>query len=82
MSLLPDPRQAQDRELAGAEPLLERLELGAFHLTVGDVRLDAVALAQRLGELTQAPHPLGEHQDLVLRRDPCQGLRDDPAQER
>ena len=53
-----------------------------FHLTVGDVRLDAVALAQRLGELTQAPHALGEHQHLVLAGDPGKGLRDDPAQQR
>ena len=82
VSLLPDPRQAQHRELAGAEALLEHLKLGALDLTVGDVRLEAVALAQRLGELTQAPHALGEHQDLVLGGDPCKGLRDDPAQER
>ena len=49
---------------------------------VGDVRLDAVALAQRAGELAQAPHPLAEHDHLLLAGDPGERLGGDAAQQR
>jgi hypothetical protein len=39
VALLSDSRQAPHREPAGAEAVLQRLELGAFQLPVGDVRL-------------------------------------------
>jgi hypothetical protein len=51
MALVPDLREAQHGKLAGAEALLERLELAARERAVADVRLDAVTLAQRGGEL-------------------------------
>ena len=66
MPLLSNARQAQDGELAGAEALLEFLELPGLELSVGDVRLDAVTFSERLGELAQAPHPVGEHEHLLL----------------
>ena len=45
VALLPDAREAQHGELAGGEPLLERLELADADAAVGGVRLDPVALA-------------------------------------
>ena len=66
MSLLSYAREAQDGELAGAEALLELLELLGVELPVGDVRLHAVSLGQRACELAQTPHPVGEHQHLLL----------------
>ena len=81
MSFSADAAEAQHGVLAGVEALLELLEVGALHLPVGDVRLDPVALGHGLGELAQAPHPLGEHQPLLLTRDPGECLGDDPAQQ-
>ena len=62
--------------------MLERLELVRLDLAVGDVRLDAVAFAQRVGELAQAPDALGEHDHLLLAGDAGERLRGDPAQQR
>ena len=49
---------------------------------VGDVRLDAVAFAQRARELAQAPHALAEHDHLLLGGDARQRLGGDAAQQR
>jgi hypothetical protein len=46
------------------------------------VCFDAVALTQRVGELAQAPHALGEHDHLFLASHRCQRLRGHAAQQR
>ena len=46
------------------------------------MRLDAVALAQRAGELAQAAHAFGEHEHLLLAGDAGDRLRGDAAQQR
>ena len=79
---MPDLREAQHGELAGGEPPLEQLELGALDLPVADVRLDAVALCERSGELAQAPDALGEHDHLLLGGHAGERLCGDPAQQR
>ena len=82
MALLADPGEAQHRELAAGEGVLERLEVVWLDLAVGDVRLHAVALDERAGELAQAPDALGEHDHLLFRGDAGERLRGDPAQQR
>ena len=52
VAFVADPRQAQDRELAGAEAPLELLEVGRLGGAVADVGVDVVALAQGVGELS------------------------------
>jgi hypothetical protein len=79
VALLADAREAQHGELAGGEPALERLELARVDAPVGDVRLDPVPLAQRAGELAQAPDPLAEHDHLLLCGDAGQRLGGDAA---
>src|SRR3954452_17272392 len=69
VALVPDLAQAQDRELAGAERGLHRLEALARERPVADVRLDGVALAQRGGELVQAADALGEDEHLLFAGD-------------
>jgi hypothetical protein len=44
------------------------------------VRLDAVALGERSGELAQAPDALGEHDHLLFGGDAGERLCGDPAQ--
>ena len=61
---------------------LSALELARVDAPVGDVRLDPVPLAQRAGELAQAPHPLAEHDHLLLAGDAGQRLGGHAAQER
>ena len=82
VALLADAREAQHRELAGGEPALERLELARVDAPVGDVRLDPVPLAQRAGELAQAPDALAEHDHLLLAGDPGERLGGHAAQQR
>ena len=82
MAFLADAGEAEDRELAGGEALLERLELAAGDRAVGDVRLDAVALAQRGGELAQAAHAFGEHEHLLFAGDAGERLGGHAAQQR
>src|SRR5450755_1078582 len=60
MPFVPDSREAQHRKLAGGEPPLQRLEVGRGDAAVCDAGLDAVAFAQRAGELAQAPDPLAD----------------------
>ena len=79
---MPDLGEAEHGELAGGEPSLEQLELGALDLPVADVRLDAVARTERSGELAQAPDALGEHDHLLLCGHAGEGLCGDPAQQR
>jgi hypothetical protein len=79
MSLLADAAQAQHGVLAGGEPSLERLELARVDAAVRDMRLDPVPFAQRRGELAQAPHPLAEHDHLLLAGDPGERLGGDAA---
>ena len=54
---------------------------GRGERAVADVRLDAVALAQRGGELAQAAHALGEHEHLLLAGDAGDRLGGDAAQQ-
>ena len=54
----------------------------AVDTAVGDVRLDAVPLAQRARELAQAPHALAEHDHLLLAGHPGERLGGDAAQQR
>ena len=61
---------------------LSVLELAGGDAAVGDVRLDAVAFAQRVGELAQAADPVGEHDHLLLAGDPGERLRGHAAQQR
>ena len=82
VALVADPRQAQHRELAGAEAPLELLEVGRLGRAVADVGVDAVALAQGVGELAQAAHAVGEHDHLLLAAHAGDRLRGDPAQQR
>ena len=51
MALLPNAREAEHWELTRGEPPFECLELACVDAAVGDVRLHAVPLAQRPGEL-------------------------------
>src|SRR3954453_17195566 len=53
VALAGDRAQAEDGELAGLEGVLEALERGLVDRAVGDVCLDAVALAQRSRDLAQ-----------------------------
>ena len=75
-------REAQHWELAGGEPPLERLELARVDAPVGDVRLDPVSVAQRVGELAQAPDALAEHDHLLLAGHSGERLGGDAAQQR
>jgi hypothetical protein len=75
-------REAQDLELAGGERPLERLELARVDAPVGHVRLDPVAIGERPGELAQAPHPLAEHDHLLLGGHPGERLGGHAAQQR
>ncbi len=82
VALVPDPRETRHRELAGGEAPLKRLELQRGDGAVGDVRLDAVALAQRARELAQAPDALGQRDHLLLGRHPGERLGGHAAQQR
>jgi hypothetical protein len=53
VALARDGPEAEDGELAGLEGALESPEGDLVDGAVGDVRLDAVALAQRARELAQ-----------------------------
>ena len=60
----------RDRHSTGNSPAVKR-RLSASNSArldraVGDVRLHAVALGERAGELAQAPDALGEHDHLLL----------------
>ena len=76
----------RDRHRTGNSPAQKRrlscLEVGRVGGAVADVGLDAVALAQRAGELAQAAHALGEHDHLLLAGDAGDRLRGDAAQQR
>src|SRR3954449_4054728 len=82
VALAGDGAEAEDGELAGLERVLEALEGGRVHRAVGDVRLDAVALAQRSRELAQAVDALGEHEHLLVAGDGGDRLGADAAQQR
>lgn len=66
VALVSDLAEAEDRVLTSGEAALELLEFRCVDAAVRDVRLDAVAFPQGAGELAQAPHPLGEHEHLLL----------------
>src|SRR3954451_6057767 len=72
--------EAEDGELAGLEGALEALERGGVDGAVGDVGLDAVALAQGARELAQAVDALGEHEHLLVTGDGGDRLGADAAQ--
>jgi hypothetical protein len=74
-----DRAEAEHWELAGLEGALEPPEGDLVDRAVGDVGLDAVALAQGVGELAQAVDALGEHEDLLLAGDAGDRLRRDAA---
>ena len=73
--------RSRERHSTGNSPAVKRRlstsNSARRDLSVADVRLDAVALAQRAGELAQAPDPLGEHDHLLLAGDPGERLRGD-----
>src|SRR3954451_3935968 len=81
VALAGDGAEAEDGELAGLEGVLEALERGRVDRAVGDVGLDAVALAQRSRELAQAVDALGEHEHLPVARDRGDRLGGDAAQQ-
>src|SRR4051794_2261562 len=82
VALAGDRAEAEHREVAGLEGVLEGLEGGFVDRAVGDVRVDAVALAQRARELAQAVDAFGEHQHLLVAGNGRDRLRGDAAQER
>ena len=81
MALGSDSGQAQDRELAAGEPVLQCLEFVRLDPAVGDVRLHPVTFGECAGELAQAPDALGEHDHLLLCGDAGERLRGYPAQQ-
>src|SRR5215216_2284586 len=85
LQVVPLPRdraEAEHRKLASLEGAFEPPERDLVDRAVGDVRLDAVALAQRAGELAQAVDALREHEDLLLAGDAGDRLGGDAAQQR